>query len=110
MLGSLLSESGHPVRVAYDGETALRHAAEFKPQIGLLDIGMTGMDGYQLAARLRGELPLPELFLIAITGWGQQDDRRRALAAGFDAHLTKPADLGAIAALIASRFPADGAA
>ena len=105
MLRGLLTASGHRVLVAYDGEEALRQAAAFKPQIGLLDIGMPGMDGYQLAARLRNDSQLQELFLVAITGWGQEEDRRRALAAGFDAHLTKPADPDQISALLAARFP-----
>ena len=70
MLRGLLTASGHRVLVAYDGEEALRQAAAFKPQIGLLDIGMPGMDGYQLAARLRNDSQLQELFLVAITGWG----------------------------------------
>jgi signal transduction histidine kinase/ActR/RegA family two-component response regulator len=105
MLRGLLAASGHRVLVAYDGEEALRQAATFKPQIGRLDIGMPGMDGYELAARLRSDSQLAELFLVAITGWGQEEDRRRALAAGFDAHLTKPADPDQISALLAARFP-----
>ena len=63
------------------------------------------MNGYELASRLRADSQLPELFLVAITGWGQDEDRRRALAAGFNAHLTKPADPAEIAALFADRFP-----
>jgi CheY-like chemotaxis protein len=105
MLKGLLEDSGHTVRVAYDGEVALRQAAEFRPQAGLLDIGMSVMDGYQLAARLRKNPQLSEMFLVAITGFGQEEDRRRALAAGFDAHLTKPADPAEIAKLLAARFP-----
>jgi CheY-like chemotaxis protein len=65
---------------------------------------MAGMDGYQLAAALRRNGRLPGLFLVAITGWGQEEDRRRALTAGFDAHLTKPADPREVAALLATRF------
>jgi CheY-like chemotaxis protein len=105
MLGGLLTASGHMVQVAYDGESALRQAAEFRPQAGLLDIGMSDMDGYQLAKRLRTDPQLGDLFLVAITGLGQEEDRRRALAAGFDAHLTKPADPAEIARLLAARFP-----
>jgi signal transduction histidine kinase/ActR/RegA family two-component response regulator len=105
MLSGLLSGSGHTVQVAYDGETALRQAAAFRPEAGLLDIGMSGMDGYQLAARLRKDPQLKDLFLVAITGYGQEEDRRRALSAGFDAHLTKPADPTEIAKLLAARFP-----
>jgi CheY-like chemotaxis protein len=106
MVGRLLVFVGHDVVVAYDGEEALAKAASFKPHVGLLDIGMPGMDGYELAARLRNESRPADLFLVAITGWGQEEDRRRALEAGFDAHLTKPADPDAIAELIAARFPA----
>jgi YD repeat-containing protein len=105
MLTGLLTASGHTVQVAYDGEEALRRAAVFKPHAGLLDIGMEGMNGYQLAARLRSHPQLSELFLVAITGLGQEEDRRRALSAGFDAHLTKPADPVEIARLLAARFP-----
>ena len=105
MLGGLLQASGHQVLVVYSGEDAIREALGFKPHIGLLDIGMSGMNGYELASRLRADSQLPELFLVAITGWGQDEDRRRALAAGFNAHLTKPADPAAIAALFADRFP-----
>jgi signal transduction histidine kinase/ActR/RegA family two-component response regulator len=104
MLSRFLTSAGHAVAVAHDGEAALRRAETFAPQICLLDIGMPGMDGYELAVRLRNDLQLSELFLVAITGWGQEEDRRRALAAGFDAHLTKPADPVAIAGLIAERF------
>ena len=106
MLGGLLEASGHQVLVAYSGEAAVREAVGFRPHIGLLDIGMSGMNGYELAARLRADSQLPELFLVAITGWGQDQDRLRASAAGFDAHLTKPADPAAIAALFVGRFPA----
>ncbi|MGB2712925.1 MAG: ATP-binding protein [Vicinamibacterales bacterium] len=104
MLGRLLATRGHKVLVAYDGAEALRESVTFKPQIGFLDIGMPGMDGYQLAARLRRHAKPGELFLVAITGWGQEEDRRRAMSAGFDAHLTKPADPEQITALLAARL------
>jgi CheY-like chemotaxis protein len=106
MLGRLLSTQGHNVLVAYDGGEALRDSIPFEPQIGLLDLGMPGMDGHELAKELRRQSQSGELYLVAITGWGQEDDRRRALAAGFDAHLTKPADPEQIAALLAARFSA----
>jgi signal transduction histidine kinase/ActR/RegA family two-component response regulator len=101
MFGGLLSAEGHQVRIAYEGHDALQQAAAFKPQVGFLDIGMPGMDGYELASRLRSDSQLPGLFLVAVTGWGQEEDKRRALSAGFDAHVTKPADPIVIAALIA---------
>jgi signal transduction histidine kinase/ActR/RegA family two-component response regulator len=104
MLNQLLEATGHQVAVAYDGEEALQQAVSFKPQVGLLDIGMAGMDGYELARRLRNDARVSDLFLVAITGWGQEEDRRRALSAGFDAHLTKPADPDALDALLTARF------
>ncbi len=75
MLGRLLVASGHQVMVVYDGETAMRRPAAFTPQIGFLDIGMPGMDGYRLAAQLRAGAQSAPLFLVAITGWGQDADR-----------------------------------
>jgi signal transduction histidine kinase/CheY-like chemotaxis protein len=104
LLGRLMRLNGHDVLIAYSGEDALHGALDFKPEIGLLDIGMPQMDGYELAARLRSEPGLQNLFLVAITGWGQEEDRRRTLSAGFDAHLTKPASREAIMALLADRF------
>ncbi|HXW05779.1 MAG TPA: ATP-binding protein [Vicinamibacterales bacterium] len=105
MLAGVLTSAGHQVVVAYDGPEALRRAADFQPEVGLLDVGMDGMNGYELATRLRSELNQPGLLLVAITGWGQDDDRRRALASGFDAHLTKPADSEALSALLSKGMP-----
>ncbi|HWN86863.1 MAG TPA: ATP-binding protein [Vicinamibacterales bacterium] len=101
MLNGMLLARGHQVAVAHNGEDALRTAATFNPQVGLLDLSMPGLDGYELATRLRAMPEFRDMLLVAITGWGQEEDRRRALAAGFDAHLTKPADPVAIAALLA---------
>jgi CheY-like chemotaxis protein len=103
MLGNVLKSQGHIVQVAYDGVEALRRAAEFGPDVGLLDIGMSPMTGHELAQHLRRDARTADTLLIAITGWGQEDDRQRALAAGFDAHLTKPADPDAVLALMARR-------
>jgi CheY-like chemotaxis protein len=102
-LSELLTLRGHVVEVAHDGHEALRRARSFRPQAALLDIGMPGMDGYDLAGRLRADPLLADMLLVAITGWGQEEDRRRALAAGFDVHLTKPADPDTILALVAER-------
>ena len=109
MLRTILVQLSHDVVVAHSGEEALARANTFQPQVGLLDIGMPGMNGYDLAAALRREPATSQMFLVAITGWGQDDDRRRALASGFDAHLTKPADPDALLALVAARFRQDGA-
>jgi signal transduction histidine kinase/ActR/RegA family two-component response regulator len=91
-LASLLSLEGHTVDVAYDGVTALSEAAKFQPQVALLDIGMPGMDGYQVARELRAGESTRSMTIIALTGYGQPDDREHASAAGFDDHLTKPID------------------
>ena len=83
-----LERAGHVVEIALDGESAIRVAAEFAPQVAVLDIGLPGMDGYELARRLRRSYPL--LRLIALTGYGQRSDIDAAVRAGFDAHCTKP--------------------
>ncbi|MBV8755649.1 MAG: PAS domain-containing protein [Deltaproteobacteria bacterium] len=88
LMGELLTERGHDVRTAHDGLDALRVAAEFRPQVALLDIGLPVMDGYELAQRLREAVG--PLRLIAVTGYGQASDRERARSAGFDLHLAKP--------------------
>jgi CheY-like chemotaxis protein len=98
-LATLLRTYGHELRVVYDGIAALRACAEFAPDAAVLDIGMPGADGYEVARRLR-EKDAAGPRLIALTGWGQEHDRNRALAAGFDHHLTKPADPQAVHELI----------
>jgi PAS domain S-box-containing protein len=98
-LALLLRETGHTVETAYDGVEALAAARRFAPAVVLLDIGLPGMDGYEVARSLRrepGRVPL----LVALTGYGQDDDRARALEAGFDEHLVKPANLAAVNALL----------
>jgi CheY-like chemotaxis protein len=102
-LGELLKLSGHEVRVVRNGPQAVEVARAFRPDVALLDIGLPGMSGYELAARLRAEPFGPTLLLVALTGYGQDEDRRRTREAGFDHHLTKPADLGQLAALLARR-------
>jgi signal transduction histidine kinase len=100
-LAALLRAVGHEVRVAYDGQQAVAATESFQPSVALLDIGMPRMNGYDAARRIR-ELPGgKKMLLVAITGWGQQDDRRRAFEAGFDSHLTKPAQLEDLELLIA---------
>src|SRR5262249_20611583 len=91
-----LAGSGYDVLVAYDGSQALEAAHDFHPDVGLVAIGLPGMDGYEVAQRLRAETPPDKLRLIAITGYGQDSDRRRALEAGFDLHLVKPVDLDTV--------------
>jgi CheY-like chemotaxis protein/two-component sensor histidine kinase len=87
----LLQSLGHVVEVAADGLTGVELVLKERPQVALVDIGMPGLDGYQVAQKLREELGPAQLRLIAMTGFGQSSDRDRALAAGFDTHLIKPA-------------------
>jgi PAS domain S-box-containing protein len=95
-MGILLRSQGHEVQVAYDGPDALVKAAAFKPHVAMLDIGLPGMDGYQLAQNLRAAPGGRELVLIAATGYGQEEDKSLSLVAGFDHHLVKPVSLQAI--------------
>jgi CheY-like chemotaxis protein/two-component sensor histidine kinase len=91
-LGMLLEMEHCKVSVAFDGLQALEALETFKPDIALLDIGMPGMDGYELARRIRATPRGRKLVLVALTGWSQADDKKRAADAGFDEHLTKPVD------------------
>ncbi|HET9482880.1 MAG TPA: ATP-binding protein [Xanthomonadales bacterium] len=95
-LAMLLGLEGHEVRTVYDGEQAVDEVERFAPHIVLLDIGMPQLDGYQAAARIRARDGGLRPTLIALTGWGQEQDKQRARQAGFDHHLTKPVDLDAL--------------
>jgi two-component system CheB/CheR fusion protein len=99
----LRRKGGHEVQVVYDGLAALEAARSFRPEVGLLDIGLPGLDGYRLAQRLRQEPGLEGVLLVALTGYGQEEDRRRALAVGFDDHLTKPVRYDTLQRLLAER-------
>jgi CheY-like chemotaxis protein len=83
---------GHQVVAAHDGAHALQAAVEHQPEVILLDIGLPDLNGYQVAERLRQMPDLMGIVLVALTGYGQEDDRQRAKRAGFDYHLVKPAD------------------
>jgi signal transduction histidine kinase/ActR/RegA family two-component response regulator len=100
-LALLLELSGHEVRVAHLGHSALSLAQTFHPEVALLDIGMPDLSGYEVARALRREPWASDLQLIALTGWGQDEDRRRTREAGFDHHLTKPIDSDQLERLIA---------
>jgi PAS domain S-box-containing protein len=93
---------GHQVRTVYNGPAALVAMRDFRPEIVLLDIGMPGMSGYDVARHLRAEPDYRTVVLAALTGYGQEDDRRRSREAGFDFHLTKPPDPSALEALVTS--------
>jgi CheY-like chemotaxis protein len=98
-LATLLGVMGYSVRVAYDGPEAIAAADEFHPAVALLDIGLPRLSGYDIARHIRDRQGNAVL-LVAITGWGQDDDRRRAREAGFDHHFTKPADFEVLVELI----------
>jgi CheY-like chemotaxis protein len=104
----LLRLAGQDVRVAYDGPQALAQAGGFRPALVFLDIGMPGMDGYEVARRLRGERELRGVVLVALTGWGQEEDRRRSAEAGFDHHLVKPVEPKALDGLLAGSEAPNG--
>jgi CheY-like chemotaxis protein/anti-sigma regulatory factor (Ser/Thr protein kinase) len=105
-LALLLQLMGHDVRVAHDGEEALRLAQQFRPQTMLLDLGMPGMDGYEACRRIRSADWGKGVRLIAITGWGKEEDRRKSAQAGFDLHLVKPVDPETLAQLLRDSPPA----
>jgi CheY-like chemotaxis protein len=104
-LAMLLELLGHRVRVSHDGITGIEAARAHGPDVILVDIGLPGMDGYEVARRLRLERELGHVVLVALTGYGRDQDKRQAAAAGFDSHLVKPATLDAIEALLASVTP-----
>ena len=101
-LSMLLEIMGHTVRQVPDGEAAVRVAAEFNPQAVLLDIGMPKLNGYEACRQIRALPGGSAMTLVAVTGWGQADDRRRSQEAGFDQHLVKPVDPSALVELIAA--------
>jgi signal transduction histidine kinase len=100
MLADVLTEEGHVIATAHDGPTALDVARRFHPHVALLDIGLPVMDGFDLAVQFRSTPSLQNVRLVAVTGYGQEHDRRRSAAAGFDAHLVKPVDLDQLARMI----------
>jgi signal transduction histidine kinase/DNA-binding NarL/FixJ family response regulator len=101
-LVELLRMWGHEVEVVHDGASAVAKAGEARPDVVLLDIGLPGMDGYQVARALRALPDLQDALLVALTGYGQEADRRRSAAAGFDHHLVKPVDLAELRRLVAT--------
>jgi len=110
-LAMMLKFDGHEAEAVYGGTEALERAAALAPQVVLLDIGLPGMDGYEVARRMRQLALRAGPKVIALTGYGQPEDRARALQAGFDAHLVKPVELVALKRCLASLegASADGA-
>jgi PAS domain S-box-containing protein len=91
-LGMLIEIEGHEVTVVHDGAAAVEAIRRVKPDVAILDIGMPGLDGYEVARRVRADAGVARVRLVALTGWGQEQDRARAMAAGFDMHVTKPVE------------------
>jgi CheY-like chemotaxis protein len=102
-LMKMLQLRGHEVGIARDGPAAVEETHRFCPEIVLLDIGLPGMDGYQVAQSIRSLPGMDELILIALTGYGQEEDRRRSAETGFNHHLTKPVDPETLYRLISSQ-------
>lgn len=100
-LALMLGLLGHEVRTVHDGPQALAAVAHWCPDVALLDIGLPGLSGYELAQRLRADPALAGLVLVAVTGWGTEGDKRRSAQAGFDYHLTKPVEANALEAVLA---------
>lgn len=100
-MGMLLELLGNEVYVAYDGEQAMCAAAVHRPDVVFLDIGLPRMNGYEVARSIRKQPWGSEIKLVALTGWGQQEDRQRAQEAGFDRHLVKPLDYELLTSVLA---------
>jgi signal transduction histidine kinase/CheY-like chemotaxis protein len=105
-LAELLRDSGHAVAVSHDGIEALALADRFGPDVLLLDLGLPGLDGYEVCRRIRERPWGRRVSIVAMTGWGHDEDRRRTAAAGFDAHLVKPVDPATFRAVLKRRLPA----
>jgi CheY-like chemotaxis protein len=101
-LGLLLEMAGHEVELVYSGADAVRAASAAAPDAALLDIGMPGVSGYEAARQIREQAGCRETVLIALTGWGQAEDRRRSADAGFQHHLVKPIDPAELNRILAS--------
>jgi len=100
-LTTLLQLTGHETRSAFDGRLALEVAEGFRPEVILLDLGLPELNGYEVARRIRAQPWGSDAVLVALTGWGQEDDRRKSTEAGFDAHLVKPVNHGQLMGMLA---------
>lgn len=107
-LAALVRFSGHEVHTAHDGPAAIEAAKSCRPQLVLIDIGLPGMDGYEVARRLRADLGLNDAVLAALTGYGQEEDRRRSEEAGFDSHIVKPIRTETLLSLLATASRGEG--
>lgn len=100
-LAMMLSIMGHETRTAHDGESAVETAESFLPEVVLLDIGLPKLNGYEVAQRIREHAWGASMFLIAVTGWGQEEDRQRSSEVGLNVHMVKPVEPAALERLLA---------
>ena len=105
LLAMLLKMTGHETHIAHDGLEAVEMASQIRPDLILLDIGLPKMDGYEVARRIRAEPWGKKLVLVALTGWGQEEDRRKSQKAGFDSHIVKPVDPDALTGVLTQLSP-----
>jgi CheY-like chemotaxis protein len=101
-LAMLVKESGHDVRTVYDGSSVLEAALDYRPNVVLLDIGLPGLNGFEVAKQLRRQPALQNAVLVAMTGYGRESDLQRSQEAGFDHHLVKPGDFGKVLQILAT--------
>ena len=106
-LAQVLEMLGNEVRIAHDGEAGVEVAAQFRPDVVLMDIGMPKLNGYEAARRMRQHPWSRGMVLVALTGWGQDDDRKKSADAGFDHHLVKPVGMDALTTLLSGLTGAD---
>jgi DNA-binding response OmpR family regulator len=104
-LSLMLTLMGNEVRTAFDGYAALTAADDFRPEVVLLDIGLPALDGYEVCRRMRQQDWSRDVLIVALTGWGQDEDRRRSERAGFDHHLVKPVEMKDLGPLLARAEP-----
>ncbi len=101
-MAMMLSIMGHDTRTAHDGESAVETAEAFQPEVVLLDIGLPKLNGYEVAQRIREKPWGAAMYLIAVTGWGQDEDRQRSTEVGLNLHMVKPVEPSALEKLLAS--------
>ena len=104
-LAMLLSLTGNETKTAFDGLEAVETAATFRPDAILLDIGLPKLNGYEVARKIREQPWGQQMVLVALTGWGQEEDRRKSSEAGFNGHLVKPVDHAALMKLLGELLP-----
>jgi CheY-like chemotaxis protein len=101
-LEMMLQLLGQDTRQEHDGTAALKAAAEYRPEVVFLDIGLPGLSGHEVASRIRRDLGMRDVYLIALSGYGTEEDRRKSFYAGFDSHLVKPLDPATLPAILAA--------